>query len=442
MFREVELHESERDLHRFLLRDESGKIVDCRMRRLTFGVRPSPYLATQVIRNLAERHSSTHPIASKAIITNFYVDDFVSGADSVEAAQEIRTQLCELLQRAQMTLRKWRTSSDAFRETIPKELVETEDLRLVSSEKSLKALGIHWDVDQDCLRVPSPEIDNTIVPTKRIVASLTAKVFDVLGFFAPTTILAKMLLQKLWTAQLSWDQPLPEELLPIWEQWVHDIPAITSHPIPRRYTSNDNAVCHSELHGFSDASKDAYGAVVYLRQTHKDGTISIAMVIAKAKVAPLKGLTIPRAELLAAYLMAKLLNYSAQTLHITNTTAWTDSAIVLCWIRKMPSSLAAFVANRVMAIRDILPNAKWKHISTTQNPADLLSRGMSATNLQASTLWWQGPPWLKLPEKEWPTPQFTVPNELPEIKAVALLSLPVTNTAPIWEDFSSFHQLV
>ncbi len=165
------------------------------------------------------------------------------------------------------------------------------------------------------------------------------------------------------------------------------------------------------------------------------------MVIAKARVAPLKGLTIPRAELLAAYLMAKL-NYSAQTLHITNTTAWTDSAIVLCWMRKMPSSLTAFVANRVMAIQDILPNAKWKHILTTQNPADLLSRGMSATNLQASTLWWQGPPWLKLPEKEWPTPQFTVPNELPEIKAVALLSLPVTNTAPIWEDFSSFHQLV
>ncbi len=443
MFREVELHENERDLHRFLLRNESGKVLDCRMRRLTFGVRPSPYLATQVIRHLAERHSSTHPTASKAILNDFYVDDFVSGADSVEAAQEIRTQLCELLQKAQMTLRKWRTSSDAFRDTIPQELVETGDLQLVSSEKSLKALGIHWDVSQDCLRVPSPEIDDNTIPTKRVVASVTAKVFDVLGFFAPTTILAKILLQKLWIAQVSWDQPLPEELLPIWEQWVQGIPAITKHPISRRYTSKDDPVTSSELHGFSDASKDAYGAVIYLRQLHEDGTLSVSLVIAKARVAPVKGLTIPRAELLAAYLMVKLLKYAAQLLHITNTTAWTDSAIVLCWMRKMPSSLNAFVANRVMVMHDLLPDAKWKHVATTQNPADLLSRGMTAANLQASTLWWQGPPWLKLPEEEWPIPQFAVPKEVPETKAVTLISPPVSsNTSPIWKNFSSFYHLV
>ncbi len=442
MFREVELHESERDLHRFLLRNDSGAINDCRMQRLTFGVRPSPYLATQVIQDLAKRYSATYPIASKAILNDFYVDDFVSGADSVEAAQEIRTQLCELLRLAQMTLRKWRTSSDAFRDTIPKELVETEDLQLVSSEKSLKALGIHWDVAQDCLRVPSPEIDSSVTPTKRIVASVTAKVFDILGFFAPTTILAKMLLQKLWISKVTWDQPLPEELLPSWEQWIHDIPAITSHPIIRRYTSNDAPVRLKELHGFSDASKDAYGAVIYLRQLHEDGTISISMVIAKARVSPLKGLTIPRAELLAAYLMIKLLDYAAQTLHITPSTAWTDSAIVLCWMRKMPSSLNAFVANRVMAIQEILPDVKWKHISTTQNPADLLSRGMSATNLQASALWWQGPPWLKLPEEEWPRPQFSVPKDVPEVKAITLLNPPTNKTTPIWEGISPFHHLV
>jgi len=64
MFREVWLHEDERDLHRFLLRTAEGAIMDCRMKRLTFGVRPSPFLATQVIRHLALQHQDTHPEAS------------------------------------------------------------------------------------------------------------------------------------------------------------------------------------------------------------------------------------------------------------------------------------------------------------------------------------------------------------------------------------------
>ncbi len=105
MFREVKLHPEEKDFHRVLWRNDQGTIKDLRMKRLTFGVCCSPYVATQVIRHLAETHASSHPTASSAILNSFYVDDYLAGASSVEEAVRIRTELCDLLNKAGMTLR-------------------------------------------------------------------------------------------------------------------------------------------------------------------------------------------------------------------------------------------------------------------------------------------------------------------------------------------------
>ncbi len=75
MFREVLLDSTERDFHRFILRQKDGSLVDCRMLRLTFGVKPSPFLATQVLRTLAKSAEVSHPEAARAILQDFYVDD-------------------------------------------------------------------------------------------------------------------------------------------------------------------------------------------------------------------------------------------------------------------------------------------------------------------------------------------------------------------------------
>ncbi len=119
---------------------------------------------------------------------------------------------------------------------------------------------------------------------------------------------------------------------------------------------------------------------------HEDASISVSLVISKARVVPLKPLTTPRAELVAAYLLAKLLDYTSQLLHIPDIYAWTDSFIVLCWLRKLPSTLKTFVAHRVSAIQDLVPTSKWRHVSTTDNPADLLSRGLPTSQLKIATL--------------------------------------------------------
>ena len=299
------------------------------MRRLTFGVKPSPFLATRVIQHLAERHASSHPEASTAILRDFYVDDYLSGASTVEEAQHLREQLCQLLNLAGMKFRKCRSSSNEFRKTIPSDLIETEDL-LPASDNAPKALGMHWDVSQDHLHVSTPTPETTTRITKRLIASVSAKVFDVLGLFSPATIQSKVLLQRLWRHQTAWDEEAPVDLQQLWKNWIGELPTITSHPVPRRHTLNSSPVIFKSLHGFADASNMAYGAVVYLRQVHEDTSVSISLVLSKARVAPLKVLTTPRAELVAAYLLSKLLTYVSKLLDIPTYFAWTDSTIVLC----------------------------------------------------------------------------------------------------------------
>ncbi len=195
MFREIVLHPEERDLHRLFRRNEADKIEICRMKRLTFGIRSSPFLATQTIRDLAETHRKSNPNASQAILHDFYVDDFLSGASTIDKTNALRVELCSLLQSAGMTLRKWRTNSCSFRDTIPQDLIETADLQLPAPLASTKALGMHWDVQHNTLHVATPEAEDSSI-TKRLVASRAAKIYDIMGLFTPATITAKIILQE------------------------------------------------------------------------------------------------------------------------------------------------------------------------------------------------------------------------------------------------------
>ncbi len=217
---------------------------------------------------------------------------------------------------------------------------------------------------------------------------------------------------------------------------------ITSHNIPHRYSPKSDVISRS-LHGFADASQEAYGAVVYIQQTYLDGSSATAVVISKARVILLKGLTIPRAELAAAYVLAKLLKYCSNILDIQSMTAWSDSSIVLCWLRKSPNSLNTFIANRVRHIHQLIPGAQWRHVSSASNPADMLSRGIPADSLVKSDLWWEGPPWIKQPQQSWPTPQFQFPEVVPETETrVAILSAPAATDKKLWDDFSSFSHMI
>ncbi len=141
MFREILLNPEERNWHRFLLRATDNSIKDARMKRLTFGVKSSPFLATQVLRRHAQSHLDSHPAAARSVLSDFYVDDLLSGAPTTELALSLFKEIRELCSAAGMDLRKWRTNDPALRKLIPEHLLETDNCSITPAAP--KALGVH-----------------------------------------------------------------------------------------------------------------------------------------------------------------------------------------------------------------------------------------------------------------------------------------------------------
>ncbi len=343
-----------------------------------------------------------------------------------------------------MTLRKWRTNSTSFRDTIPQDLIETADLQLPAQAPlaSSKALGMHWDVQHDTLHIATPEAEDFSI-TKRLVASRAAKIYDIMDLFTPATITAKLILQEAWKCQTSWDEPLPESLAERWKQWTAELSYISNRPVPRCLLTNKDSITFISMHDFADASQSAYGAVIYLRVVHRDTSVSTALVLSRARVTPIKTTTIPRLKLSAALLLARAISYVANLLKCPSSQLflWSDSQIVLCWLKKSLSSMNTFVSNRVSIIQKTVPDSTWRYVPSKDNPADLLSRGVRPSTLTNTDLWWNGPPWLQSSPSEWPSQPQLIPKSLPELRAQVLL-IPSTRPDKFWDRYSLFTYLV
>ncbi|XP_070567292.1 uncharacterized protein [Ptychodera flava] len=272
------------------------------------------------------------------------------------------------------------------------------------SDSIANVLGLRWDTDSDSLRYPDKELDKATesepLVTKREIVRATASLYDPLGFITPVHINAKIFVQKLWKAQLQWDEPLQSDLRNEWVKICHELQTVSEIQIPRYPFNSDTNESKFELHAFSDASKKAYGAAVYLRNPQ---TRETALVLSKSRVTPVKPLTIPRAELMGVLLGSRLLKFVHSSLNeqisIDKCYLWSDSQAVLYWLQNN-KKLPCFVSNRITEIKANELIGEYKYCPTADNPADLLSRGILTSQLAESTLWWHGPQWLKL--GDWP----------------------------------------
>jgi hypothetical protein len=233
--------------------------------------------------------------------------------------------------------------------------------------------------------------------TKRTILSLTAQIFDPLGLVGPIIMKAKIIIQKLWSLQLGWD------LHTLWNKFTYQLNLLHQLTIPRKVIT---FFPHEliEFHGFSDASQQGYGAAVYVRVKSTENTYETHLLCAKSRVAPLKTITLPRLKLCGALLLARLFEKVKQSVNLHNARKifWTDSSIVLAWIKTPPHLLKTFVANRVTEITSLTAASKWRHISGKVNPADILSRGAFPEEIVNNHLWFSGPEFLKLDECMWP----------------------------------------
>ncbi|XP_046602575.1 uncharacterized protein LOC124296586 [Neodiprion lecontei] len=200
----------------------------------------------------------------------------------------------------------------------------------------------------------------------------------------------------------KWTSSYPEtlELWALGFDWDEPLLAITIS----RWIRLSSASLGIEIHGFADASQSALGAVIYARTYINTNEVRVSLVCAKTKVALVKKVTIPRFELCAANLLVRLMCHVEKTLNFENTSVylWTDSTVALAWTKSHPSRWKEFVRNRVTEIQEFA-RARWYHISGSENPADLASRGASPEQLQKSELWTFGPSWLSKPSVNWPS---------------------------------------
>ena len=270
-----------------------------------------------------------------------------------------------------------------------------------------KVLGIPWDTERDTIEFDMRKVGNTPtkVVTKRGILSTLAAVFDPLGLISPIAVAAKVLFQELCLEKLNWDDPLPTDKVRRWESWLEDLRGSDTISLPRCTLGDiDGETISTTLHGFGDASKHAYCAMIYLVCETTTG-VHTKLLCAKTRVAPLKELSIPKLELMSARILVTLMetvkNSLRSKLKIDAIRFWLDSKTALFWIFNQ-GEWKTFVQHRVNEILKVSEKEQWGHVPGKENPADIGSRGMTASSLKQSTLWWEGPSWLQQGKEAWP----------------------------------------
>ena len=408
-FLHVRLHPDDRDYTRFFWltdpTDVSSQFCTYRFKVVPFGATSSPFMLNAVLQYHLQQHNT---VVSSDIRSNLYVDNVITGGATEQAVVSYYREARSLMSSANMNLRSWSSNSAELK------TIATAD-NVGDDSQSVSILGLRWNptTDELALTAKPTILTHNHLTTKREVLQDISKIFDPLGLAAPVVIRAKLLMQKLWICQVTWDEPLSEDLCTEWREIATDLVAVTRLSIRRRYF--EVPFTHPVLHCFADASLKAYGAVVFFVLQNE-----VSFVAAKSRVAPLKQLTLPRLELMAALVATRLTQFVLNTIELPDPSIfiWSDSQIVLHWV-KSQKELPAFVRHRVTEIQSSLPTAVWKYCPTLENPADLLTRGITTEALMSSSLWQNGPAWLTTPNN-WPS--FDQPNLPPLLVAAATAS--------------------
>ena len=275
-----------------------------------------------------------------------------------------------------------------------------------------RALGMQWDTEQDTFSFRT--IRDVTANTRRSILSVMSSLYDPLGLAAPMILPAKRLLQELCREDLGWDDVIRSDHLVRWCEWTRGITGLSDLKVPRCVKlQHFGKVDSIQLHCFSDASEEGYGAVSYLRMADSQGNIACSILLGKARVAPLKMVTMPRLELTAATVAVKLHKQIKEelTLPIHEVIFWTDSTIILQYINNSHTRFQTFVANRLATIHDLSNPSQWRYVSSDLNPADIASRGLRPYERAKLKIWLEGPKFLLQEEDHWPVQ----PHHLPEI---------------------------
>ncbi|XP_062704212.1 uncharacterized protein LOC134286593 [Aedes albopictus] len=434
MFHQIRIRAADKQYQRFLWRsDPTGAIEIYIMDVATFGATCSPCSAQFIKNKNAQEHAALFPRAAKAIIENHYVDDFLDSTDTVEEAAQLVDQMKSIHAAAGFEIRKFRSNAPEVLAAVGEtEAFSEKPITADKQGETERVLGLVWDpvkdiftFDVSCLK--NQQLLNTCVtPTKRQVLQLLMRKFggaERIGMIR---------------------SPI---MLDMWYRWLELLALIGDVKVPRCYFRDlpSNSLCELQVHVFVDAGESAYACVGYVRMDCS-GETRCSLVASKTKVAPLKPLSVPRLELQAAMIGARLMQTicSSLTLPISRRYLWTDSSTVLAWLRSDSRRYHQFVGFRVGEILSLSSIEEWRYVPSSQNPADEATKWVSGPTFDQHNRWFSGPDFLANSDGEWPieTSNSRQNTTSEELRPILLHSCNVTVNVVDVNRFSNWNRLV
>ena len=393
----LRLDDNSRLYHKFFWRncDSSKPFKVYCWNRVCFGMTESPFKAMWVMKKTADMFKAEFPAAHAVLHNDVYLDDVVStSADPVHAANVIKD-VVTVLAKADLPMHKIISSHASVTADLPEEMK--------AKDTKTKVLGVGWDSVKDTISV-NINVDDFDKPvlTKRGLLQLLAKVFEPLGNYSPFLMKGKLLMAKTFQTEvpLDWDSPLPDDIRMPFLKWLAELKELKNLELPRRCVPSGFEPSHLAV--FSDASNVGLSSVAYICSKDANGAVQASLVFAKSRIVDRsQKWTIPRLELAAALLGARVGKYVKEALKINKCFYFSDSDCVLFWIKESPLSQRTWVANRLTELQKLTSPEEWWYCPTATNPADKGTRSCSLAELRSSTDWWNGPKMLTSSTEKW-----------------------------------------
>ena len=399
-FMRNKINEEDRNSVHFLWFEDGNPDKPIKVYRYTsvfFGGTSSPFiLNSTILHHLSQYERDPDPVVqfvARDLEEKLYCDNVLTGTDDEDTAIQYYNISRQVMKDADMNLRQWFTNSPALTTIIDK-------MRTGSERDHAGLLGMTWNPKDDMLQFPRKAI---VIPevkfTKRQVLSSASSTCDPLGLISPVLVPAKKFISALWDKGFDWDEVLPGEFQQQYNEIAKEIEAASAF-VTSRYLDFDKTL-PVEMHVFCDpCPTTAAGCCVFFVQNEM-----VSFIGSKVKRSSSKHVrTVPQWELIAmvmgARLGAAIREMFGKDFPSISSYYWTDSTICLHWLFST-KQLPIFIRNRTTEILKLTDLSSWSHVSSTNNPADILSRGCSADERLQSALWERGPPWLT-DHSRWP----------------------------------------
>ena len=422
MFNMVKICKRDQQAQRVLYRESADKPMKTYISNvMLFGPTSSPFTSQYVKNKTAEKFMHKYPEAAETLIKFTYMDDVLTSEPNVAKAKQIAINCIEICKSINWQLVSFQSNSTELLKSLPPDAVKKNAIPFPESDTEsyvTKVLGCFWNTVDDCFEFKLQQNlfiklvkDFDQMPTKRDQASTLARIYDVLGLISHFTIIGKILLQRSWSNKTGWDEKIEEKLARDWKKWLDQLNYVETLKFPRRFTRIDCLINAEEiqLHIFSDAGAEAFGAVAYLVVKSSRG-IDSTLVMAKAKVTPLRLKTetqikeMPRLELMAALLAARLCRTISNVIHGIKFERhfWCDSEVALRWIKNPNQKLLKYAIGPVEEILEVSERDEWKFVPTDLNVADLCTKMKKFDFSSSETVWMYGPSFIKEGKESWP----------------------------------------